>query len=157
VKRRAKPKNYTINDIHWLPAEHMLHVGLVKRTKGEVKLYSKPEIKRDVESGNEELLMLMNHHFMIENGITPDFLFARTDGHYRLLLCVFLLPDERWGVEHTDITEQLRLLDKCNINFLLLRQQANYSEGRMEAIISDVEKLLDCGRLEEVTEREGGS
>jgi hypothetical protein len=41
--------SYTINDIHWLPAEHMLHLGVAKRTIEDIEVLSKYDIKREID------------------------------------------------------------------------------------------------------------
>lgn len=149
--------SYTINDIHWLPAEHMLHLGLVKRTIDGIEVLSKHDIKRQLSDELSLSFKLMDSAGMINNEIVPDFMFVDKRNKPYIAMCVFLLPDERWGVEHNNITSKLRLIDKHGVNFLLVKQRANYSDGRMEAIIRDLNSLLENNREEGVTEREGGS
>ena len=148
--------SYILNDIHWLPAEHMLHIGLTKRSPSGVSVLSRHDIKREIDEGTGDAFTLMDNANMVDNNIVPDFMFMDTRDKAELVLCVFLLPDERWGVEHTDITAKLRLLDKNDVNFLLIKQRANYSDGRMDAIIRDLEMLLEGPVDNGTTEREGG-
>lgn len=148
--------SYRLNDIHWLPAEHMLHLGLVKRTKDDVEVLSKHDINRDISEQASNTFRLMDNAGMINNDIVPDFMFIDKRGTPYIVLCVFLLPDERWGVEHRDITAKLKLIDKYDVNFLLVKQRANYSEGRMDAIIRDVDTILIGKDKERTTEQEEG-
>lgn len=147
---------YRLNDIHWLPAEHMLHLGLVKRAKDGLEVLSRHDINRDIVDQSSNTFRLMDNVGMINNDIVPDFMFIDKRSSPCIVLCVFLLPDERWGVEHLDITAKLKLIDKYDVNFLLVKQRANYSEGRMDAIIRDVDTILMCKNEERITEQEGG-
>ena len=148
--------SYTINDIHWLPAEHMLHLGLVKRTIEDIEVLSKYDIKREIVDQTSLVFKLMDSMGMITNAIVPDFIFIDKRKTPTVALCVFLLPDERWGVEHKEITARLKIIDQYDVNFLLVKQRANYSEGRMDAIIRDLKDILGMKEEKRTTEHEGG-
>ncbi len=148
--------SYTINDIHWLPAEHMLHLGLVKRTIEDIEVLSKYDIKREIDDQTSLVFKLMDSMGMITNAIVPDFIFIGKRKTPTIALCVFLLPDERWGVEHKEITAKLKIIDQYDVNFLLVKQRANYSEGRMDAIIRDLKDILGIKEEKRTTEQEGG-
>ena len=148
--------SYTINDIHWLPAEHMLHLGLVKRAIKDIEVLSKYDIKHEIDDQTSLVFKLMDNIGMITNAIVPDFIFIDKRKTQTIALCVFLLPDERWGVEHQEITAKLKIIDKYDVNFLLVKQRANYSEGRMDAIIRDLKDILGIKEEKRTTEQEGG-
>lgn len=159
ISRKLAKPSFVINDVHWLPAEHMLHIGIMKRVDEHTRVLSKQELKRCLADNKDGLHKLIKNSVLVKHNIFPDYTFIDTMHAPIIVLCLFLLPDERWGIDHLDITHTLKLLDTKGVNFFLMQQQANYSDGRIDAIVMDAKNIIKQTRREfegVITERERG-